>query len=192
VATPHASPARGSTYPLAAAAGVVGSAALVFACAAALLGGADAIGAALLEPRFDTFVSVADAERAFGRPLPIPAYYPARYRWPPAAIHIGDATAVLEIDSAADGRQSLFVVQRPASTSRESIERLLPPMISSEESRIAVRGTPAGLGRARGTDGAVWTRLGWTHGDTTFEVIARGSDADLPRMAGSIAPPEAR
>jgi hypothetical protein len=132
--------------------------------------------------------SIEAVERAAGRRLALPSWFPRSLPWPPARVHVlgaGPDAVALEL-TALDGGLPLVVL---AESVREPVpfpESFFPPAMLLESGPIAWRGAEARLSRLRGDDGAPWNELAWEQDGQSFAFRSRGSLEQLLDLAKSV------
>jgi hypothetical protein len=161
---------------------------VVLAAAAALLRVADSVPGILRSTARGVvrYATAAEVERATGRPLPTPAYYPATLEWPPAdlRVYLGRAAAYW-CRTRADGALAFALATTPARDAAMA-SAVLPPAEVLQAADTTVGNRSMRLTRLRDANGALWQQAAWTgtHGVTV--VRYRGTLEELMRMVSSL------
>ena len=161
---------------------------LVVAAAVAGLRAADALPRlALGVPRGVVKAGdVADLERATGRRMPVPAYYPDSIEWPPAEArwHTTGAAAIWCRQRPGGG---IALIVATAATGGDGIGGDVVPATVELQHESATLGTRAAvLSRVRDADGVVWQQATWTGRGEIILVRYRGTLDELLKIAGSV------
>ena len=161
---------------------------LVFAAAAFSLRLADALPrAALGLPRgVVRAAGMAELERAAGRRMPLPAYYPDTLEWPPAEtrMHTGGSMAVW-CRQRPGGPVALIVATAPPGSGGVAAA-LLPRSVELQREETSLGTRRALVSRLRDADGALWQQTEWQAGGQIILVRYRGTLDELLRIAGSV------
>jgi hypothetical protein len=161
---------------------------LVVAAAAVSLRVADAVPrVALGVPRgVVKAAGVTDLERASGRRMPVPAYYPDTLEWPPAEarMHAGGSAAIWCRQRPAGG--VVLIVATAPSGSREIAAAVLPAAAVLQREEASLGSRPAVVSRVRDADGAVWQQVQWRTPEQIILVRYRGTLDELLKIAGSV------
>ena len=135
---------------------------------AAVLRVIDAIPGLLVElPRtVREHASIADAERAIGRHLELPAYFPDTLRWPAAQVRssLGEGRAVAVGFSGVDGRPTRLALCDSLGSPNDCDDLLLTPVTVLESRRIELEGRPALLRRLLEREGRLLHEIRWQAG----------------------------
>ena len=166
----------------------VGAWLVVILSAAFVLRVADAVPrVALGVPRgVERAPDLATLERATGRRMPVPAYFPDSLEWPPAErrMHTSGSAAIwcrqrpaglfaLIVATARAGPQGIAAAVLPASVELQREDGLLG-------------GQRASVSRVRDAAGAVWQQVQWQTPDGIILVRYRGTLDELLKIAGSV------
>lgn len=132
--------------------------------------------------------TIEAVERAAGRRLALPAWFPASLPWPPARVRVlGVVPQVVALDiGPADGGTPLLVL---AQSVREPVPlppSFFPPGLLLERRTIAWRAGDAQLTRFRAANGATWVELAWEQDGQAFAFRTRGSLEQLLDLAASV------
>ena len=161
---------------------------LVILSAAFVLRVADAVPrVALGVPRGVVRASdLARLERASGRRMPIPAYFPDSLEWPPAdaRMHSGGSAAIWCRQRPAGGI-ALVVATAPPGPQGIAAD-VLPASVELQREDGALGGRLASVSRVRDVDGAVWQQVQWRTPDEIILVRYRGTLDELLKIAGSV------
>jgi hypothetical protein len=134
------------------------------------------------------YATVADAERALGTRLWVPASPPDSLDWPPARVDAwpGPPTSVaIRVRGRSDGREQLVVVQSigaPASPP----DVLLEPMQELLTMRVPVGAHSAALTRGLAPGGRVLHDLSWDEGSRRLTIRYAGPVEELLLIAASL------
>lgn len=165
--------------------------AVVMAASAGMLRAVDAVARSATEPEGGhSYGSVAEAERGLRTRLSLPAYFPARLRWPPTRVlgtGRGQGAVVLSF-AAQDGGEELLVGQTLAGNGPLP-EGLWPPAVVLETSPVDACGDGAWggtLARIHAGDGSPWHEVSCTQAGRSVVLRSRGSTRELLRMAESL------
>ena len=142
-----------------------------------------ALGAPRGVRRFDT---VVDLERASGRRMPVPAYYPSSVEWPPSEQRIyPDGSAAIWCRERWVGAPWLIIATAPARAGVVA-PQVLPRSAELQRGEGSLGGQPAVLTRVRDADGAVWQQVQWRGPREIVLVRYRGTLEELMKIAGSM------
>ena len=132
------------------------------------------------------YETVADLERAMGRPLPTPAYYPATLEWPPSDLrmHLGQAAAYM-CRTRADGVFAFALATVPPGAA-PMISAVLPPADVLQEADATVGERSLRVTRLRDGNGAIWQQAEWTTTGGVTIVRYRGTLEELMKMVSSL------
>ncbi|MCX6551628.1 MAG: hypothetical protein NTY02_11615 [Acidobacteria bacterium] len=161
---------------------------LAIVCAAVVLRVADFMPSILLGTPHGgrRFARLADLERAAGRTMPVPAYYPSSIEWPPGDQRLyPPASAAFWCRHRTQGAVWLVVATAPAGAGAVA-SQVLPPASELQRGDGEVRGQPAIVARLRDADGAVWQQVSWTGARGVVLLRYRGTLDELMRMAASM------
>lgn len=163
--------------------------AVVVAGAAVTLRAFDELGRAVDAPSQDrTWGSVAELERALGRRLAMPAFYPRSLGWPPSRVRsLGGGPQVVVLGFvAADGGSERLVLAQTLAGRGELPREALPAGVVMDTQPLALGQAPAQLTRLLGEDGSVWYQVTWDSGEQTLALRSRGSVEELLKLADSV------
>ena len=167
---------------------IVGSWLLLVAAAAFALRVADAVPrVALGLPRgVVRAADLAQLDRASGRRMPVPAYYPDTVEWPPseARLHTGGSAAIWCRQRAGSGI-ALIVATAPRGI-RDIAEAVLPASVELQRESAVLGVRPAVVSRVRDAEGTVWQQVQWQAEDQIILVRYRGTLDELLKIAGSV------
>jgi hypothetical protein len=161
---------------------------LVVAGAVTALRIADVLpGLALGAPRgVRRFATVMDLERASGRRMPVPAYYPNSVEWPPSEQRTyPDGSASIWCRQRSQGAPWLIIATAPAGASVVA-PQVLPRSAELQRGEGSLGGHPAVLTRVQDADGAVWQQIQWRSPREIVLVRYRGTLEELMTIAGSM------
>jgi len=168
--------------------GALVRAVVVLAAAAGVLRVADAVPGLLSRTSRGVvrYATVADVERVTGRPLRVPAYYPATLEWPPSdlRVYLGQAASYW-CRTRADGVFSFALATTPAGGASMA-RAVLPPSDVLQEAEATVNGRRVRVMRLRDADGALWQQAEWTGVAGVTIVRYRGTLEELMRMVSSL------
>lgn len=140
------------------------------------------------ERQVKDFPSIEAVERAAGRRLALPAWYPRALPWPPSRVQVVGAppeAVALEFGSA-DGGVPLLVLAESVRAPVPLPESFFPPATVFEARTQAWRDGKARFTRLRGEDGAAWLELAWEQDGQAFTFRSRGSLEQLLDLAASV------
>jgi len=135
------------------------------------------------------YATVADAERALGARLWLPAYYPDTLAWPPARIDAwpGPPSMVaLHVNARSDGRERLILVQSLGSPAGPP-DVLLASADTLTSTDVLVRGRPAVVTRVVVPGGEVVHDVHWDQGGRRVTLRYHGPVEELLLIAASMA-----
>ena len=161
---------------------------LVVAASAVALRLADALPRAALNlPRGVTRAAdVAELERASGRRMPMPAYFPDTIAWPPADARLHTSGSAAIWCRQREGRDTALIVATAPRGARGVADQVLPASVELQREQ-AVRGNRAlAVSRVRDADGAVWQQVQWQSAAQIVLVRYRGTLDELLTIAGSV------
>ncbi len=123
-------------------------------------------------------------ERAAGRHLALPSFFPATLPWPPSRVKVvGTTPSTVALELGPEPRLVLAEsVREPVAFPPE----FFPPALELERRTIPWRGGEATLTRLRGEDGATWVELAWEQDGQAFAFRTRGSLEQLLELAASV------
>ena len=129
---------------------------------------------------------LAHLERASGRRMPVPAYFPDSIAWPPADVrmHAGGSAAIW-CRQRPSGGLALIVATAPPG-SRAIAAAVLPPSVELQREDATLGGRPASVSRVRDGDGAVWQQVQWQAPGQIILIRYRGTLGELLKIAGSV------
>jgi len=165
---------------------LLGALALVTAVAAGALRSLDAIPGLLTgEPRDVAHApTVRDAEQALRARLVLPAYFPARFSWPPRRVRFvrgSPGSVALWLEGREGGADLLLAETVGPGT---IADRLLPAATVLGRSAVAVGAVSGTLSRVV-EEGEVKWEVRWERGGRTLLLRSRTGVDDLLRMARS-------
>jgi hypothetical protein len=165
--------------------------AAVLGATAGTLWAVDEVARAAGEPAAGrAFASVAEAERRLRARLSLPAYFPARLRWPPARVvgtARGGGAVVLAVEAQGGGEELLIgqtlegVGALPGALWPEGVSLETSPTFACGEQARA--GT---AGRVHAADGSVWREVSCEVHGRRVVLRSRGPAAELMQMAASL------
>lgn len=161
---------------------------LVVAATAFGLRVADALPrAALGVPRGVVRAGSLDAlERATGRRMPVPAFFPDSIEWPPVEARMDTGgSAALWFRQRPAGGIAMILASAPVGAGRVGAA-LLPESVELQREAAAVGTRPAFVSRVRDAEGTVWQQVQWQAGGRIILIRYRGTLEQLLRMAASI------
>ena len=161
---------------------------LVVAASAAALRLADALPRAALNlPRGVTRAAdVAELERASGRRMPVPAYFPDTISWPPADARLHTSGSAAIWCRQREGPDTALIVATAPGGAPGVADQVLPASVELQREQ-AVRGNRAlTVSRVRDADGAVWQQVQWQSPAQIVLVRYRGTLDELLKIAGSV------
>ena len=130
--------------------------------------------------------SLPALERAAGRPMPVPAYYPSSLEWPPGDQRLRpDGSAALWCRQRADGALWLVIATAPA-TAPEVASDVMPPASELQRGDGTVNARPAVVTRLRDASGALWHQVSWSTPRWLVVVRYRGTLDELMRIASGL------
>jgi hypothetical protein len=132
--------------------------------------------------------SIEAVERATGRRLALPAWFPRSLPWPPSRVRVlgGGPDAVAIELGAKDAGSPMLILAESVREPMPLPESFFPPAILLETRHIPWGTDEARLSRFRGEDGATWMELAWEQGGQTFAFRSRGSLEQLLDLAQSV------
>lgn len=134
-----------------------------------------------------TYGSLADAERAAGRRLGLPFYFPNTLRWPPAAIRsTSPATSVAVVFDGLDGRPARLVVCETGEARGGCAPPLVEEVTLMERRPVNLAGRPAELRRVLDPSGRQVTEIAWASGNRRRLLRFEGPVDQALLMAQSI------
>ena len=161
---------------------------VVLAATAAILRTADEVPGLLRSTARGVvrYATVGEVERVTGRPLPVPAYYPATLEWPPGdlRVYLGRAASYW-CRTRADGVLAFAMATTPAGSASMS-RAILPPSEVLQEAEATVNGRRVRVTRLRDANGAIWRQAEWTGVGGVTVVRYRGTLEELMRMVSSL------
>ena len=132
--------------------------------------------------------SIEAVEKATGRRLALPAYFPRSLPWPPSRVQAfgaGPDAVALEL-AHPDAGMPMVVLAESVRSPVPFPESFFPPAMLLDTRPIAWRGQQARLSRLRGEDGAAWAELAWEQDGQAFAFRSRGSLEQLIDLAASV------
>ncbi|HTN51181.1 MAG TPA: hypothetical protein VML50_02160 [Anaeromyxobacter sp.] len=130
--------------------------------------------------------SVDEAERRLGARLALPAYFPQRLAWPPAAVRVAGGrggSAAIEV-AGRDGAPALLLLQA-TEEGGEIAAALLGERTVVSTRRAAVGSVPATLAAVL-VEGRPWEELSWQVGGRAVVLRSCGGEEELFRIAHSV------
>jgi len=161
---------------------------LAVAAAAFTLRVADALPRAALDlPRGVTRAAdVAELERAAGRRMPVPAYFPDTLAWPPAEARLhSSGSAAIWCRRRNGGETALIVATAPRGAPGVA-HAVLPATVELQREPAVVGERALVVSRVRDADGAVWQQVQWQSPAQIVLVRYRGTLDELLTIAGSV------
>jgi hypothetical protein len=163
---------------------------LVCGAVAAVLSAADAMATLVIGlPRgVHACASLDAAGRALGARVVLPAFFPPRLSWPPAAITataLPTASIAVTFAARADAAPALIVAQTAEGAALVP-GKLLAPGAVLQEAAVTVGEQPGVIRRVQAGDGRVWLELAWRRADRAFAVRSLGAEDELLRVARSM------
>jgi len=139
---------------------------------------------ALESGRVHELPTLEAVERAAGRHLALPSWFPATLPWPPSRIRVvGTIPSAVALELGPEPRLVLAEsVRAPVAFPPE----FFPAALELERRTIPWRGGEARLTRLRGEDGATWVELAWEQDGQAFAFRTRGSLEQLIDLAASV------
>ena len=129
---------------------------------------------------------LAQLERASGRRMPTPAYFPDSLDWPPADLRMhSNGSAAIWCRQRPAGGIALVVATAPPGV-REIAAAVLPSSVELQREDGSLGGRPASVSRVRDSDGAVWQQVQWQTAAQIILVRYRGTLDELLKIAGSV------
>jgi hypothetical protein len=130
--------------------------------------------------------SLDELERATGRRMPVPAFFPDSIEWPPveARMDTGGSAAIWFRRRPAGGIE-MILASAPLGAA-ELGAALLPESVELQREAAAVGTRPAFVSRVRDAEGTVWQQVQWQAGGRIILIRYRGTLEQLLQMAGSI------
>lgn len=167
---------------------LVSLAALLVAFAALLRAGDRLPGwIAGVPPGIRVHATLADAERAAGRRLALPSYFPSTLAWPPSAIRSTAPPRALAVAfDGADGRASRLLVCDALDLRSGCAPPLVDPVTPMESREVDLGGVTAHLRRVLDPAGRQLTDIAWSRGARTHLLRFEGPVDQALLMAQSI------
>jgi hypothetical protein len=129
---------------------------------------------------------VAELERATGRRMPVPAYFPDTIAWPPAeARRHSNGAAAIWCRQRDGGGLALLVATAPRGAPH-LLDAVLPPSAELQREQAARRDRVAIVSRVRQADGSVWHQVQWPSAAQIILIRYRGTLDELLKIAGSV------
>ena len=117
-------------------------------------------------------------ERATGRRMPIPAYFPDSLAWPPADLRShSSGSAAIWFGHRTAGGVALIVATAPAGSPGVA-SAVLPPSVELQREDGSLVGRLASISRVRDSDGAVWQQVQWQTSRQIILVRYRGTSTN--------------
>ena len=161
---------------------------LVVAASVVALRVADALPRAALDiPRgVSRAADVEGLERAAGRRMPVPAYFPDTLAWPPAEARLhSSGSAAIWCRRRNGGETALIVATAPRGAPGVA-HAVLPATVELQREPALVGKRALVVSRVRDADGAVWQQVQWQSPAQIVLVRYRGTLDELLTIAGSV------
>jgi hypothetical protein len=125
-------------------------------------------------------------ERAVGRRMPIPTYYPDTLEWPPAEARMhARGSAAIWCRQRPGGGTAMIVASAPTGSGGIA-PALLPGSVELQREETSLRGRPAVVSRVRDAEGALWQQVEWQAEGQIILIRYRGTLDELLKIAGSV------
>ena len=130
--------------------------------------------------------TVAELERATGRSLPVPAYFPDTIAWPPAEVrrHSNGAAAIWCRQR--DGSGLALMLATAPRGAPQLLGAVLPPSTELQREQSARGDHVVIVSRVRQADGSVWQQVQWPSMAQIILIRYRGTLDELLKIAGSV------
>jgi hypothetical protein len=140
-------------------------------------------------PKDRTFPTLPELERAIGRRLTVPTYFPSSVSWPPESIRLWGSppgAAVLRFVSSEGRPRLVFAQGLKEGQSLPADAAVAGFMVEHVATRVGM--DDAVLSRVRAEDGVLWHQLQWRRGGRDFLMRSNGALEELLKMAASVHP----
>lgn len=129
---------------------------------------------------------VAQLERASGRRMPVPAFYPDAIEWPPVeARYDSRGSAAIWCRQRPGGGIVLIVATAPPAAPAVG-DAVLPVAHELQREEASLGGRPAVVSRVRDEEGVVWQQVQWKTPSQIILMRYRGTLDHLLSLAGSV------
>ena len=161
---------------------------LVVAASVVALRVADALPRAALDiPRgVSRAADVEGLERASGRRMPVPAYFPDTLGWPPAEARLHSSGSAAIWCRRRDRRETALIVATAPRGAQGVADAVLPPSVELQREPAVIGERALVVSRVRDADGAVWQQVQWPSPAQRVLVRYRGTLDELLKIAGSM------
>jgi hypothetical protein len=161
---------------------------LVVAASGVALRVADAVPRAALDiPRgVSRAADVEGLERASGRRMPVPAYFPDTLAWPPADARLHSSGSAAIWCRQRDGGETALIVATAPRGAQGVADAVLPPSVELQRETAVIGERALVVSRVRDADGAVWQQVQWQSPAQIVLVRYRGTLDELLKIAGSV------
>ena len=161
---------------------------LVVAASVVALRVADALPRAALDiPRgVRRAADVDELERASGRRMPVPAYFPDTLAWPPADARLHSSGSAAIWCRQRDGGETALIVATAPRGAQGVADAVLPPSVELQRETAVIGERALVVSRVRDADGAVWQQVQWQSPAQIVLVRYRGTLDELLKIAGSV------
>jgi hypothetical protein len=186
--TPSSAHATGPAMAVRRAALALGWWAVVMLAAVVTLRVADSVPAAVhgTARGVRVFRSLDDLERAAGRRMPVPAYFPSTIEWPPGESRLFVGRAAAYWCRHRVSRAPWLIVATAPGGAGAIAPALLPEAAELQAEDAILAGRSARAARLRDADGAVWHQVSWSTSRERVLVRSRGTLDELMHIAASI------
>jgi hypothetical protein len=129
---------------------------------------------------------VPQLERASGRRMPVPAYFPDTIEWPPeeARMHTSGSAAVW--CRLRTGRGIALIVATAPPGTPDIAAAVLPASVELQREAGSLGSRPAVVSRVRDAEGTLWHQVQWQLQGQIILVRYRGTLDELLKIAGSV------
>jgi hypothetical protein len=129
---------------------------------------------------------LVELERASGRRMPVPAYFPDTIEWPPSEtrMHARGSAAAWCRQRPGEGIALIIATAPPGA--REIAAAVLPAAVELQREAGTLGSRPAVVSRVRDADGALWQQVQWRTPGQIILLRYRGTLDELLRIAGSV------
>jgi hypothetical protein len=161
---------------------------LVVASSVLALRAADALPRAALDiPRgVRRAADVEELERASGRRMPVPAYFPDTLAWPPADARLHSSGSAAIWCRQRDGGETALIVATAPRGAQGVADAVLPPSVELQRETAVIGERALVVSRVRDADGAVWQQVQWQSPAQIVLVRYRGTLDELLKIARSV------
>jgi hypothetical protein len=134
------------------------------------------------------YSSIEQAERALGRNLLVPPYFPDTLRWPPTSVEAtaGPSPAVILRFAGRDGRRDRLQLCETPGPGATAPQEVLPDVAVLETATISIEGKRGRLARVLTEEGRLLHELTWRNGERLLVLRFDGPVDQLLAMAQSI------